>query len=313
MRSRRSSPRCPCTARPVGAAPGDPRPRRPRPGPARSLEFAATPPPITSVFAPAASAAATSFVSRTSTTAAWNDAATSRASTSGWRRTWLITAVLRPENEKSKPSLRIGRGTRSRPDHRTRANRSIAGTAGIAEAEKARDLVERFAGRVVHGLAEQLVARVLLDDHDHRVATRHDEHRERELDAWILEPGRVQVGFEVVHPDVRNVEGQRQRLRRAHPDQQCAREARPMARGDRVELREVGAGLDERLGDDPTDELRVRAARDLRDHAPEARVQVDLARHDARADVVAVVDDRGRGLVAARLDPEDRYQRRTGS
>ena len=49
-------------------------------------------------------------------------------------------------------------------------------------------------------------------------------------------------------------------------------------------------------------ELDVRAARDLGNHAAVARVQVDLARHDRRPHDAAVVDDRGRGLVARRLD-----------
>src|SRR5215216_4646848 len=47
----------------------------------RSRELAATPPPSTSVGAPASSAAATSLVVSTSTTASWNEAATSRVAT----------------------------------------------------------------------------------------------------------------------------------------------------------------------------------------------------------------------------------------
>src|SRR4249920_2393168 len=67
----------------------------------RSLELAATPPPSTRVGAPASSAAATSLVVSTSTTASWNEAATSLVATSGCLRTWFTTAVLSPEKEKS--------------------------------------------------------------------------------------------------------------------------------------------------------------------------------------------------------------------
>jgi hypothetical protein len=53
----------------------------------RNAEFAATPPPITTVPIRDSSAARISFVTSTSTTAAWNEAATSATSTSGLRRT----------------------------------------------------------------------------------------------------------------------------------------------------------------------------------------------------------------------------------
>ena len=49
----------------------------------------------------------------------------------------------------------------------------------------------------------------------------------------------------------------------------------------------------------------MRPARDLGHDAAEARMEVDLARDDRRHDVPTVVDDRGRGLVARRLDAQD--------
>jgi len=48
-----------------------------------------------------------------------------------------------------------------------------------------------------------------------------------------------------------------------------------VARGDRVEIGELDARLDQRLGHDRRDELHVCAARDLGHHPAEARVQVD--------------------------------------
>ena len=85
----------------------------------------------------------------TSTTASWNDAATSAVLTSGCLRTWLTTAVLSPLKEKSKPSSSIARGKRDRvgsPLHREPVDRRAA---RVAEAEEAGDLVERLAGGVV--------------------------------------------------------------------------------------------------------------------------------------------------------------------
>ena len=65
--------------------------------------------------------------------------------------------------------------------------------------------------------------------------------------------------------------------------------------------------------DHVVDELDVGAARDLGHDPTEARVQVDLARHHRRAHDAAVLDHRGRGLVARRLDPEDAHQVRRSS
>ena len=62
------------------------------------------------------------------------------------------------------------------------------------------------------------------------------QHRERRLEVGLLEPRRVQVRLEVVHADVRDVGGERERLRRAHADEQRAGEPGPVARGDRVEV-----------------------------------------------------------------------------
>ena len=55
-------------------------------------------------------------------------------------------------------------------------------TARVAEAEEAGDLVERLAGGVVDGLAEQAVAAVVLHRDEHRVAARHEQHDERQLE-----------------------------------------------------------------------------------------------------------------------------------
>ena len=90
----------------------------------------------------------------------------------GAARTWLTTAVLSPENEKSNPSPAHRPRERDRGGVAVGASRSIAGPAGIAEAEEPRDLVERLAGGVVDRLAEQPVPAVVLDHDEHRVPTR---------------------------------------------------------------------------------------------------------------------------------------------
>ena len=54
--------------------------------------------------------------------------------------------------------------------------------ARVAEAEVAGHLVERLAGGVVDGRAEQAVAAVALHRDEHRVAARHEQHDERQLE-----------------------------------------------------------------------------------------------------------------------------------
>ena len=139
----------------------------------------------------------------TSTTAAWNDAATSATSTSGCLRTYCTTAVLRPENEKSLPSSSIGRGNAIAVGIAAAREAVDRGTARIPEAEEPRDLVERLARRVVDGLAEHAVLAVIVHRDEQRVTARHDERDERRLELGILEQRRVHVRFVMVHAHVR--------------------------------------------------------------------------------------------------------------
>ena len=156
----------------------------------------------------------------------------------------MTTAVLRPENEKSEPSSSIGRGKAIASGSPRVAERVDGGSARIAEAEEARDLVERLARGVVDGLPERLVVPVIAHRDEQRVAARRDERDERRLEGRVVEQRRVHVAFVVVHADVRAPGHERQRLRRAHADEQRAREPGPVTRGDRVDLGEVDAGFD---------------------------------------------------------------------
>ena len=126
-----------------------------------------------------------------------------------------------------------------------------------------------------------------------------------QLEVRILEERRVEVGLEVVHPDERHVPHERQRLGRAHADEQRADQTRADGGGDGVDAGVLDAGLDDGLGDDRHDQLDVGAAGDLGHDAAEAGVQIDLARHHRRQHVGAADHDGRRRLVARRLDAED--------
>ena len=246
----------------------------------RSNEFAATPPPRHRPFAPTSAAARRALLSSTSTTACWNDAATSAVLTSGFAATYRTTAVLSPLNEKSKPVVRHRPRERDRvriAAHREPVDRRAA---GVAETEESRDLVERLAGGVVDRLAEQPVLPVVEHLDEHRVTTRHEQDDHWQLQVGLLQHRGVEVRLEVVHGDERHVPHQRERLRRAHADEQRSDEPRSDGRADRVDALVLDARLDDRLCDHRREHLDVRPPGDLGDDAAEARVQIDLARHD---------------------------------
>ena len=127
-----------------------------------------------------------------------------------------------------------GRGLRGPLDRRA---------AGIRQAEQPADLVERLARGVVDRLAEEPVREVVAHLDEERVAARDDQGDEREDRllalrlAGIEQPGRVEVALEVVDADERLVVDEGERLREVDPDEERAREARPVRDRDRVDVR----------------------------------------------------------------------------
>ena len=155
------------------------------------------------------------------------------------------------------PSPSIGRGNRIASGSPVDGQPVDGRPAGVAEAEVAGDLVEGLAGGVVDGGAEHPVLAVALHEHDERVAARHQQHHERELEVGFVEERRVEVRLEVVDGDERHVPGQRERLGGGDAHEQRAHEARAVGGGDRVDLAALAVdravrepGLDERLRDD---------------------------------------------------------------
>ena len=234
-RWRRSWRRCRCRA-PAGAGTRAARwPRRPSATLARRRELAATPPPSASTGAPASSAAASSLATSWSTTASWNDAATSASGASGSRAGVVDDRGLQAREREVGARRASPAGSAPRPGRpRARGGRSPGrpgsrGRGGAPPCRTPRPRRRRRSGRP-RGSARGL-------HHDgHGVAARHDQHRERRLEVGLLEPRRVQVRLEVVDAHVGQVGRERERLRRAHAHEQRAGEAGPVARGDRVEV-----------------------------------------------------------------------------
>ncbi len=177
--------------------------------------------------------------------------------------------------------------------------------AGIAEPEKTRHLVEGLTGRIVDGATEQSVTTVIRHLDQHRVSARHQHEHHRELETRVVEKAGIEVRFQVVDTDERNVPGEGQCLGRRHPDQQCAHQARSVRGGDGVDSTGFDTSDIQCLTNDGPEKVEMRSTGDLRNDTSEACVQIDLTRHNARHDVGPTHDDRGGSLVATRFDGEN--------
>jgi hypothetical protein len=123
----------------------------------------------------------------------------------------------------------------------------------------------------------------------------------------VVQDVRVDVRDQVVHADQGAVERQRVGLRRRHPDQQGARQARADGDRERVHVLEPRPAQGEGLLDGGVEQVDVGAGGDLGDHAAVAGVQALLVGDDVGAHPAAVLDQRDGGLVAGGLDAQDQH------
>ena len=138
------------------------------------------------------------------------------------------------------------------------------------------------------------------------MAAGDDQHERRELRLLLaVQPGGVDVPFEVVDRDERLVVGEGQRLGEVPADQQRAGQPRPERRGHGVDLAHRAAGLRQRFVEHRDDRADVLAGRQLGDDAAVRGVHLDLRSDDAGEQVTPVFDDADGGLVAGGLDAED--------
>ena len=218
---------------------------------------------------------------------------------------------MRPENEKSRPG-HAGDGEVVRARVAVAREPVDLAPARIAEPEQARALVERLARRVVERRAEQLAARCASGRRGASCARRSRAGRGTAARAAPA-GGRARRRGRRGGRRGRAAGGatRRRAFAAARPTSSAPISPGPRRHGDAVDVLERRARLGERLADHRRHELEVPPRRDLGHDAAVARVQLGLRGDDARADLAVVGDERRRGLVARRLDPED--QRATGS
>src|SRR5690606_36599308 len=106
-----------------------------------------------------------------------------------------------------------------------------------------------------------------------------------------------------------NLQPPSQRLSVTKPDQQRPYQAGPPRRGDGVDFCEGQASVVESLSDHGIDGVEVLTTGTLWHHAPVSGVEVVLAPHDVRQDLV-VLGDADTGVVTRCVDPQDYWHRR---
>ena len=111
--------------------------------------------------------------------------------------------------------------------------------------------------------------------------------------------------FQVVDADQRQAAAQRQPFGGVHPDHQRAGQAWAARHGNRIHVPQIQMRLLERRLDDRVDRADVLARGHLRENPAELGVQIHLGGHRIRQDQAPVLDDRGGGLIAGGLDPQD--------
>ena len=159
----------------AAARPGGRRPRRPSSTPARSAELAATPPPMTTVPIPVARRGPQQLGHEHV-----DDRGLERRGDVGDLGLGMLAHVLHHRGLQPR-EREVVAVVEHRARERDRVRIALAcqavdrRTAGIAEPEEPRDLVERLARRVVDRLAEHAVLAVVVHRDEQRVPARHDE------------------------------------------------------------------------------------------------------------------------------------------
>ena len=149
--------------------------------------------------------------------------------------------------------------------------------ARIAQAHELGGFVKRLARRIVNRLAQQGVLPHPVDAHQLRVPAGNQQRHKRKAGRIGAQKRREQMAFQVVDADDRLVQRRRQRAGRARTHQQRPGQPRPAGESHHVNIVQCAPGLLQHLARQRHHAADVVTAGQLRHHAAESLVHLDLA------------------------------------
>ena len=168
----------------------------------------------------------------------------------------LIVALLRERTRKVN-RLRISRACES-IDLRA---------ARIGKAEHARNLIKRFACRIIARTAHQAERLIVRHIDECRMPARDDKRDKGRHEIGCLKEIRKDMPLEMIHTDERHVERKRQCLCRRHTDKQRPHESGAVCNSDLIHRRKLRFRLVECLLDDGQNAQDMVARSNLRNNA----------------------------------------------
>ena len=318
-RRRRPSPRCRCTSPGSAGRPARRARRRPRRCAGAAASWRRRRRRCRAPWRPISATARRALATSTSTTASWNDAATSAVAASGWRSTVRTTGGLEPGEREVVAVVEHRPRERERPPGRRRrrcgrwpGRRGSRGRGSGRPCRRPRRRRRRSSGRAAGSRPGRRISTSRVwPPETSRTTSGQPRSRlleQRDAKRW---PSRWLTPTKGTPQPSASRLGRRSRPTSSAPTRPGPQVAATASTGAAPRSSAASPAAASASATTGGEQLDVGPAGELGDDAAVAGVQVDLAGDDRRADGPAVVDDRGRGLVAGRLDAQDPHQTKT--
>lgn len=207
-------------------------------------------------------------------------------------------------------AFHVGEGELDRMRIAVRRELIDDGPAGIAEAQKLRDFVVGLTSRVVAGFAQQTISETVADFKQMRVAAADHEREGRIFNARArFENHCVNVTFDVIDSDERQVAGKTERLGVGDTNEQGTDEAGSLGDGDGGEVVQIRIRLLQGAAHNRNNRAEVLARGEFGNDAAVFAVGGELRCHHRGKNDGAIFDYGCRGFVAGCFDAKDLHGR----
>lgn len=135
-----------------------------------------------------------------------------------------------------------------------------------------------------------------------RMAAARDQGDGRKLNAGIGEQNGMDVTFDMVYGNERNMPGETKRFGIGNANEERADQTRAFSDRDRAQIIELHSCLVERLAHDWNNRAQLLARSEFRYDAPVPGVYIQLRCDHGRSDVRAIFNHGGRSFITRALD-----------